>query len=526
MIKIKIREGNTGILYITDASGNQDRYIPDRDLKESNRLLLQFYKLRSYDGQYIKDSFRKDGINWFPTTIAMLHWHILYMYVQYKSFLEKYPVDEYKYVFLNRDGFYKFVTLVSPDTSCMSMLRRLLDMFKIRIILFLKKLNNERVLKYYSVYPLIFFRYKTDDFRTHYIKENLDDLSVNYIEYASMDPYLFLKNLVARKPLPVIVPYKAISNDVCAEYDVPEDLPPLLNKVFRAGACKVQELIHDFRSTYNVFRKQLKNSKITQFYGIDDTNYAYPMIYACQANGIETIGHQHGANYSPWDAPYNLNGFNRDEYKWFDKLLVWGEFWKDHILSTSSAYSKEQIVVGAHMRPLALASNEACGVKGSKNILMPYEFYADTHLLGKYICALQDIGYVIYLKWRPDEQLADELDAYCLPEERKTRIVVVEEITNELMKKIDIVAASCSTIIFDAIPYMKEIWILETKFVFGEYLVEKGLAKKIRIEHLESDIKKSAPGIVDHELVKYVFSEEKLKNVLQRELHLNETLCI
>ena len=114
---IKIREGNTGILYITDADGYKDEYIPVRDLFESHKLLFKFYELDSPEGKNIKECFWKDGYNWFPTTISLLHWQIIYMYVQYKQFFEKYPMLEYNYTFLNKSKFYKFTLLLSFNSS-------------------------------------------------------------------------------------------------------------------------------------------------------------------------------------------------------------------------------------------------------------------------------------------------------------------------------------------------------------------------------------------------------------------------
>ena len=519
-MRIKIREGNTGILYITKDCGAEERYIPDYDLKESNRLLLEFYKLQSNDGKSIKDCFWKDGINWFPTTIALLHWHILYMYVKYKSFFERYPIEGYTYIFLNKGRLFSFVSLISLYSSGnLGGLRSCLRLLKKRFVLLLRKLHNKKILRKYPEKSLIFFSYGIKDFRTQYAKKILDDLRIEYVECAPLGPYQFFGNFILRKPLPILVPFQEISARDKKIFCISSGLPLLLKKVFHVAVYRIQDQIYDFQVTYSVLKEQLKDTQITKLYGIDDTNHVYPIIYACQANGIKTIGHQHGANYSPWDAPYSLQGFKQGEYKWFDTILVWGEFWKKHILSTSTCYTTEQIKVGTSLRPPHRPKSlDTCGIRGTKNILIPYEFLADTYLIGRYICALQDLGYIIYLKWRKDERLEDEIEAYCLNEEREKKLIIVEDITNELMDKIDIVAASYSTIIFESLPYLKVIWILETKFVFREYLVEKGIAKKIRLEHLEEDIQRPISRVIDQKLVDFVFSRDPLSSVLMREI--------
>jgi hypothetical protein len=151
------------------------------------------------------------------------------------------------------------------------------------------------------------------------------------------------------------------------------------------------------------------------------------------------------------------------------------------------------------------------------NILIPHEDLADTYSIGRYICALQDLGYTIYFKWRPDSRLEDELEAYCLPKEREKRLIIVKEITDELMAKIDIVAGTYSTVIFDLLPYLKEIWILETKFVLWDCLVEKGIANKIRLQYIKEDIE-NCKNRIDKKIVDCFFSKESIKEVLEREL--------
>ncbi|SVE62895.1 uncharacterized protein METZ01_LOCUS515749, partial [marine metagenome] len=38
--RVSVREGNTGILYLTYEDGKQERFVPNYDLGEARRLLL------------------------------------------------------------------------------------------------------------------------------------------------------------------------------------------------------------------------------------------------------------------------------------------------------------------------------------------------------------------------------------------------------------------------------------------------------------------------------------------------------
>jgi len=39
---IKIKEGNTGILYLSKNNDTEEKYIPDSDLEKTRELLLEF----------------------------------------------------------------------------------------------------------------------------------------------------------------------------------------------------------------------------------------------------------------------------------------------------------------------------------------------------------------------------------------------------------------------------------------------------------------------------------------------------
>ena len=64
---------------------------------------------------------------------------------------------------------------------------------------------------------------------------------------------------------------------------------------------------------------------------------------------------------------------------------------------------------------------------------------------------------------------------------------------------------------------MKETWIFETKFVFWDCLVEKGIANKIRLQHIKEDIG-NCRNRINKKTVDSIFSKESLKNVIKKEV--------
>ena len=125
-----------------------------------------------------------------------------------------------------------------------------------------------------------------------------------------------------------------------------------------------------------------------------------------------------------------------------------------------------------------------------------------------------DLGYKICFKSRPDENIEDQIEAYCLPQEYIDSIIIVEEITNDLMDKIDIIAGSMTSLVSQLLPYNKIIWVLETEYRFLENLVEEGYAHKICYEDIDKlDEKMFMKKEVDYN---YHYSSELLTETLSK----------
>jgi hypothetical protein len=225
------------------------------------------------------------------------------------------------------------------------------------------------------------------------------------------------------------------------------------------------------------------------------------------------VAHQHGAAYNKYHASYVMEGINGTEYRWFDKLITWGEFWRDRLLAVSEVYSPDRIVVGCDLfEPCHVSRNER--TEGRRNILIPYEFLTNTYAVGRYITKLIDLGYSVFFKQRPDESLEDQIDTYCLPIGYPERLTIIEEITPRAMENIDIVAGTASTLIYQLLIYGKVTWFLETDYKYMEDLVELGHARLVRYEDLETlDDSYFEPTDADP---KYLFSSEALLDTMQK----------
>jgi len=236
---------------------------------------------------------------------------------------------------------------------------------------------------------------------------------------------------------------------------------------------------------YSIHSKMLKDSKVKLFYGFDDCNeYIYPLLYALKKQGVRSIAHQHGA-YVKRHAGYIQEGISKGDYEWFDKIIVWGNYWKNQLLNNSTVYSPDNFIIGSNK--FKLIENVMINVhRDPKNILIPYEFVGNTALIGKYIEKFLFNGFNIFFKPRPDEKIEDQIEAYCLSEESIKKIIIADQYDADLINKIDIVAGTMTTLVFETLPYNKIIWILDTEYNHLFDLVDQGLAHQIKLEEVEN----------------------------------------
>lgn len=499
--RFRVREGNTGILYLTDENGKEERYIPDNDLEKTRALLLEFQELKDLKGHCLKDNYWMEGYNWYPTMVSYLYWHAFFRYVQYKPLVERLIGGEAVFEFENEADFYHLVSIISGEDKHVN--------WKTFVFYAFVKISNWRVLRKYRT-ELLFFRFSLNDFRSVEIRKVLDGFGARYIEVVPPGRFFeVLRYFLQSRPYYYFggLPSRNIFNH---QYDI-TGIPKHKRFVFERVIEKTERMISGYIREYKRHLRRLKNMKIKTFYGFDDCNgYVFPILYACQRNSIKTIGHQHGA-YVKRHAGYIMEGVDKRDYKWFDKVIVWGDYWKEHLLRISNVYSPEMLVVGSNKISWNYGAGRTRHSK-PKSILLPYEFTSNSYKIGRFIAKFIDLGYDVYFKPRSDERLEDLLNAYCLPQDYLNKIRIVEKIDSAFMENIDIIAGTMTTLVYELLPYNKIIWILDTEYKHLEDLVEGGYAHKVRYEDLDAlDERYFRRTEVDAD---YFFSTESLKDTL------------
>ncbi len=478
MNRVSIREGNTGILRVRREDGLEERYVPNYDLAAARELLLAWQDLRDGTGRRLKDNYRVEGINWFPTVVNYAHGRVFANYVKYQPLVDRVLDGELEPNFENEGEFARLLSLLQGRVDRRSM--------KAAAFNALVSLNNRLVARRSHAH-ILFFRFTPDDFRTVAAKQALDDLGATYVEALGAQTHLLLASL--RRGGDRYFYGRTVAKNVFGKRYEHEGLAAPVSVLFALTTEWLETKMSTFIAEYRAHTRDLRTARFKTFYGIDDTQTILPLLYACQDQKIDTVAHQHGAAYHRWHASYMMEGLRPEEIRWFDKLIVWDEYWRERFSALSNLRPHGGVVVGGDLfgdQFRATETESPVGTHRPRAILVPYEFLTNTYQVGLYVTKLLRLGYDVWFKPRSDEKLEDQLDAYCLPPDSLDRLKIVRRLTREFIDGIDVVAGTMSTLVYQLIPFRKAVWLLETDYpCYLDHLADEGYIHRIRYEDLD-----------------------------------------
>ena len=457
-IKIyNVNEGDSGVLYLTDQYGNTEIYQPDCDLDKTQELLYEFYQLKTNKGTLVKDAFVIDGHDWFPNTVSTLYWQYFFQVIKYRTIIDKYIKGEIVFSNISTGRFLKLISLI--DGCSDNILKRYAKNIYNKIIC----LRNLLVVRKNG--DILLFKYTIDDFRIKEISQELES-EYNILNVCWVSKKNVLKNLFNRDIFYYTFPSPICDNKVAI---VDES-----SFIFTQAISLVQTTINTQIRAKNNIIKTFRRLNYKLFLGLDDANVVYPLIYSSKEVGIRTVGIQHGL-YARRHEAYILNSI--DHYDWYENVIVWGEYWKDIVVKNSKLFSNDFHLIGSnkHTYKVSVNNYNECN---NKTILIPYEFLADTIKVGVYIKNLIDCGFEIYFKLRTDRSADVQIKAYEL-NDYENKIHIINDITPSIMEKIDIVAGSMTTLLFDLLPYKKPTRVFDTSFKLLYDMVEADMARLI-----------------------------------------------
>ncbi len=463
-ITYSVKEGNTGVLYLMDEKGGTRIYQPNCDLDKTQKYLYKYHALNTHNNKLIKESFVINGVDWYPTSVSMLYWQFFFQYVKYESLIEDWKSGKVSFSHIEQGRFKKILILLGYGKNNR---RPLINNILRKALSRLTMVRNRIVVKS-GMNKILFLRPGLDDFRTNEILQGLqkDFPIVQLIPF----PRKKLSRIIFNSSI-CILPVS------CGNCNYTDSLEIRVNSkskwIYQYAIIYTKELIFQHITSYKLFNKYMSISAYRLFIGLDDCNYPYPYIYSAQDNGLECIGIQHGG-YAKRHEAYVMHDLS--SHRWYDYLFVWCEHWKNVFLDNNKIFPPKNVISTSNKHNY----DYTILPKTSKNrsILIPYEFLADTILVGKFITEFYANKFDIYFKPRSDEIVKNQIKAYNLGD-IENKLILIKKITPEIMSNIDIVAGTMTTLLYDLLPYNKPIWILETPFKLQEDMVECGLARKI-----------------------------------------------
>jgi len=198
-------------------------------------------------------------------------------------------------------------------------------------------------------------------------------------------------------------------------------------------------------------------------YLMDDPVHALELAVACRRRGIPTVGLQHG-QFSRYTAGLMGYGFAATADHAFDRYCVWSGFFKDILAQHSRIVPPASVVVAGSPRRSKLAGDVAArSAPASAPVVLflgeQYDAHTQRHEVEPYVRALCDAALEVRLKPHPAAAQAPVPHAAGRSGREPT---VVAGPLEELIAEADVVVASFSSAIFDAILHARPVVLFAT----------------------------------------------------------------
>lgn len=501
MPRVLVHEGSSGIVELA-GPGIRETYCPDNDLDKALDLLLRLYELKAADGTRFLDAYWREGFNWLSGQVGNLYWRWLFRLVQYGPLLQRFLSGELTPVFANNVNLAKIWEVLRPRRK-----GGLRSWWRYGRVL---PAHNREVLRGRAG-TMLFYRYGPGDFRTREMVPVFERHGADFTYVYSASAKLLKERRDLGRPAYFLYRRRPTERLFRGGFD-PSGLDPALAPFLAAVIERCEEQMSFQVHEFHQHLANLGADKPALFFGLDDHQEVHPILFACKALGIPSLGYQLGM-YARRQAAYMLEGWAPGSYQWYDQVIVWGQYWEDVVRRWSKVYPEGFFLPGTNKHGYEYKRLDSPNFN-VKNILVPYEFWGATRRIGQYMVKLMDLGYAVYFKYKPDERPERQIACYGLPPEYAARVRHVDRITDELMAEINIVAGGMTTLLYDLLPYGKETWVFETEFRLLEDMVQDGWARLVRFEDLDAlPEPQRADRRIDRE---YLSRSEPLASVLER----------
>jgi hypothetical protein len=486
-----------------------DRYIQYKPVYDYDQVSLyqqSFYEARLLNGGNVKSSFVAYGYDWFPSSITLLHWNFFLGYIKYKPLVDGWLDGRINFKKIGNGSFLQLLEIFGYQNKN-KFSREMLGIFQ-RIVFKIVYIRN-CLIATGKKKESIFLRESVNDFRSSEIYlqfPQADTTGLVLVRYFEVIKLFFMSNMI-------LVPGTNHINHKNKFINLELKHPSRIND---AAFKYLKKIVASNIYIYSHYKKILRKNKFKKFVGMDDCNYAYPLIYAAKFNSIPTFGIQH-ARYTKNLENYVMNGVL--SYEWYDNLIVWGSYWKDIFLKYNQKVNNLKVLVGSNKHAYDFKQSSTSVRQINRNVLLIYEFIADNFEIAEYIKKLIDCEYSVIVKVRSDDPVAHQLKSYGLTKEYESKLKFSDKISGELIDSIVAIIGSLSTLLYELIPYRKPIFVIKTNIDLIGELVDIGYASYLTLSDCDNFQKKidSYKNLTPRYQMTDIWNDKKIYDVIKNE---------
>ena len=254
--------------------------------------------------------------------------------------------------------------------------------------------------------------------------------------------------------------------------------PPLLRPLIRwMEAMSANAQLHA-----GLVGRLLRLAGIRRVIGIDEHSSFGALIAAARAQAVETIGLQHGV-FHKYSIGWTTPGIPHEFTAGYDRILVWGEFWRELLCELSTTYRDARLVPAGFIRPstISLRRRTLQPTGTPFRILLPYEFLANPEEINAYVEAFHARGFQVLFKVRFDDTLETQLQML-----DRSKLELVSDLTQEILDTIHVCAGTSTTMMYELYYLNIPIWFIRTRHDSNLHMVEHGLAADITLDKLRA----------------------------------------
>ena len=242
--------------------------------------------------------------------------------------------------------------------------------------------------------------------------------------------------------------------------------------------ARFSEIVSDCNYVLSIFKRW--RPKMILAYDQLERNLS--VVLAAKIANIPVVSYQHGAAnryatgvISP-GIPTEVCNLKSD------KLILWGNYWKDRLTSYSNKYLENDLVVGCHHSKRLVYRPQPLRVGKPVRILMPFEFLPFPEEVIEYIDLFAKRNWNVVIKLRPAFPDSARAAYAGVP---SSHVQFVEDITeDQIVNDFDAIAGAQSTFLYETSGLGRPIWYLRTSFKMIESIVTDGIAHELTPEML------------------------------------------